>query len=79
MAYNPIAPTSSRENRKRPANVPQGGNLVQLADGGWALDDAENADGYLVLLEDGGFGVDDTTATARAVRVGTDVLGIEVT
>lgn len=72
MAYNPIAPTSSRENRKPPTNVPQGGQLVQLEDGRWALDTAAaSSDGEMVQLEDGRWAIDDTDpGNAIVVRLG---------
>lgn len=80
MAYNPIAPTSSRENRKPPPQIPQGGSFVQLPDGRWAFDtEAASSDGALVQLPDGRWAIDDTDpGNAIAVRVGRRVIGLRV-
>lgn len=71
MAYNPIAPTSSRENRKRPTNVPQGGIIVLDEDGDWAIDTSGEADAHFVVDEDGDLSIDDSAESGLLLaRVG---------
>lgn len=78
MAYNPIAPTSSRENRKPPTNIPAGAVLVADPNGGWMWStETAAADAQLVVDEDGGFAADtEATSGARLVVVARDVLAI---
>lgn len=80
MAYNPIAPTSSRENRKPPTNIPAGAVLVADPNGGWMWStETAAADAQLVVDEDGGFAADtEATSGARLVVVARDVLAIGV-
>ena len=69
MAYNPIAPTSSRENRKPPTNVPQGAVLIVEDDGSiWATTDPD-AEGVP-------FVVDGTLHASRVAMVGDAVIAI---
>ena len=76
MAYNPIAPTSSRENRKPPTNVPQGMAIVETETPG-VFEFVEAAEGDAVIEETATAGVYEVTdapgagAKARAVAVGT--------
>lgn len=78
MAYNPIAPTSSRENRKRPTNIPAGAVLVADPDGGWMWStETTEADAQLVTDVDGGFAADtEASSGALLVRIARDTMGI---
>jgi len=75
MAYNPIAPTSSRENRKPPTNIPVGMVLVETETAG-VYEFAESGSGDAVIEETATAGVYEVTdapgagAKARAVAVG---------
>lgn len=81
MAYNPIAPTSSRENRKPPATLPQNVIVVIDADGDYALalGTGAEADAYLAVA--GGELViqDEPDGSARAVHVAGTILAMEGT
>lgn len=70
MAYNPIAPTSSRENRKPPTHIPAGAVLVADPDGGWMWStETTDADALLVEDADGGYAADTEAAAADALLV----------
>lgn len=72
-----IAPTSQWQTRAFDLDALTSGIVVELADGGWAIDIGVSsvADGALVALGDGGVAVDDTVTTGLAAIVrGTTVL-----
>lgn len=77
---NLVAPTVAWESKSQlsAAMLPLEVALVQLPDGGWALDDEASADGFLARTADDGWAVDDATdggllaRTVAGVAIGID-------